>query len=88
MKMHKTALFATVLAAGSASAAVPTPWTPVEAKDGVVSVWRREYAFASNALHGKKESLSVERLAGGDAAVMIPALSAWNCGWLDLTEVE
>ena len=40
------------------------------------------------AFHGKGVSLPVERIANGDAAVVIPALSACNCGWLDLTEVE
>ena len=34
------------------------------------------------AFHGKRVSFSVERLADGDAAVVIPAISAWNCGWL------
>ena len=35
---------------GMAHAAVPAPWTPVRVKDQAVSVWGREYAFASNAL--------------------------------------
>lgn len=39
-----------VFAGMAAMGAVPAPWTPVESKDGVVSVWGREYAFASNAL--------------------------------------
>jgi len=34
------------------------------------------------AFHGKPVSLPVERLVDGDAAVVIPAISAWNCGWL------
>lgn len=34
------------------------------------------------AFHSKPVSLSVERLADGEAAVVIPAISAWNCGWL------
>lgn len=34
------------------------------------------------AFHEKSETLPVERLDGGDAAVTIPPLSAWNCGWL------
>ena len=48
----------------SAWAAVPTPWTPVEAKDGVVSVWGREYAFASNALPVGIKSAGRDLLAG------------------------
>jgi len=31
-------------------AAVPRPWTPIQATDDKVSVWGRDYAFASNAL--------------------------------------
>jgi hypothetical protein len=34
------------------------------------------------AFHQKPEVLPVERLEGGDAAVTVPPLSAWNCGWL------
>ena len=45
-------------------AAVPSPWTPVEAKDGVVSVWGREYAFASNALPVGMKSGGRDLLAG------------------------
>ena len=36
------------------------------------------------AFHGKPAALTVERLDGGDAAVTIPAIAAWNCGWLAL----
>ena len=49
--MKKLLADVVVLFAGMAAmGAVPSPWTPVEAKNGVVSVWGREYAFASNAL--------------------------------------
>ena len=43
---------------------VPPPWTPVEAKNGVVSVWGREYAFASNALPVGLKSAGHDLLAG------------------------
>lgn len=33
-------------------------------------------------LRGKPVTLPVERLGGGEAIVVVPALSAWNCGWL------
>ncbi len=50
--------------AGMAAGAVPAPWTPVTAKDGVVSVWGREYAFASNALPVGVKTAGRELLAG------------------------
>jgi hypothetical protein len=34
------------------------------------------------AFRGDHVLLSVERLANGDAAVVLPSISAWNCGWL------
>jgi hypothetical protein len=36
-----------------------------------------------HALRGKSVSLSLER-DGADAMATIPALSAWNCGWLEI----
>ena len=36
------------------------------------------------ALRDKPVALAVERLSDGDAAVTVPELSAWNCGWLAL----
>ena len=55
-----------LLACGAALAAgaVPAPWTPVEARDGAVSVWGREYAFASNALPVGVKTAGREMLAG------------------------
>ena len=47
-----------------AVAAVPRPWTPVAEKGGTVSVWGREYAFASNSLPVQVSSLRQELLAG------------------------
>ena len=52
------------MAVMAAVCAVPAPWTPVEAKDGVVSVWGREYAFASNALLVAVRSGGLDLLAG------------------------
>ena len=43
--MKKSVLALAACVAGIASGAVPAPWTPVTAKDGIVSVWGREYAF-------------------------------------------
>ena len=57
-------VIASVLALGTASGAVPTPWSSVEAKDGVVAVWGREYAFASNALPVGMKSGGRDILAG------------------------
>ena len=57
-------VLAVVCAAGMAAGAVPAPWTPVTAKDGVVSVWGREYAFASNALPVGVKTAGREMLAG------------------------
>lgn len=34
------------------------------------------------AFHEKPAVLTVERLDGGDSAVTIPVIAAWNCGWL------
>ncbi len=34
------------------------------------------------ALRGKPESIPVESQGNGEATVTVPALSAWNCGWL------
>ena len=45
-------------------AAVPRPWTPMTVEDGKVSVWGRDYAFASNALPVSVTSLGRELLAG------------------------
>ena len=41
-----------LLACGAALAAgaVPAPWTPVEARDGAVSVWGREYVWENSLL--------------------------------------
>ena len=36
-----------------------------------------------HALRGKPVSVSLER-DGADAMATIPALSAWNCGWLEI----
>ena len=52
------------MGAALAAGAVPAPWTPVTAKDGVVSVWGREYAFASNALPVGVKTAGRETLAG------------------------
>lgn len=52
------------MAAIAAIGAVPAPWTPVEAKNGVVSVWGREYAFASNAFPVAVKSGGVDLLTG------------------------
>lgn len=52
------------IAAIAAMGAVPAPWTPVEAKDGVVSVWGREYAFASNAFPVAVKSGGFDLLSG------------------------
>jgi hypothetical protein len=38
------------------------------------------------ALRGEPVSLPVERLGKAEAAVTIPALSAWNCGWLGFSD--
>jgi hypothetical protein len=46
------------------AASVQPLWTPVEAKNGVVSVWGREYAFASNALPVGIKSAGHDLLAG------------------------
>ena len=35
------------------------------------------------ALHEKPVTLQIER-QGSDAVVTVPALAAWNCGWLHL----
>ncbi len=43
-------LLAVISLTGMVHAAVPVPWTPVKVNGQVVSVWGREYAFASNAL--------------------------------------
>jgi len=40
----------TLLVIASLFAAVPRPWTSVQATDTKVSVWGRDYSFASNAL--------------------------------------
>ena len=45
-------------------AAVPRPWTPMTATDGKISVWGRDYTFASNALPVSVTSLGRELLAG------------------------
>ena len=50
--------------AALAAGAVPAPWTPVEARDGAVSVWGREYAFASNALPVGVKTAGREMLSG------------------------
>ena len=55
---------AALAAAGCLSAAVPAPWTPVEATDGTVRVWGREYAFTSNALPVSLKTQGRELLAG------------------------
>ncbi len=36
------------------------------------------------AFHGKPVMLPLGRLPGGDASVTIPAITAWNCGWLQI----
>ena len=45
-------------------AVVPRPWTAVKATEGCVSVWGREYAFASNALPVGVSALGRDLLAG------------------------
>ena len=55
---------AALVAASCALAAVPQPWTPVEATDGTVRVWGREYAFTSNALPVSLKTQGRELLAG------------------------
>ena len=57
-------LSAVFVGASAVTAAVPRPWTPMAAKDGRVSVWGRDYAFASNALPVSVTSLGRELLAG------------------------
>lgn len=52
-----------ILCAG-ASAAVPRPWTPVKVDGETVSVWGRDYAFASNALPVSVKTQGRELLAG------------------------
>ena len=47
-----------------ASAAVPRPWTPVKVDGETVSVWGRDYAFASNALPVSVKTQGRELLAG------------------------
>ena len=37
------------------------------------------------ALRGERTALTVERIPGGDAYVTVPSLSAWNCGWLEIS---
>lgn len=55
---------ALMMAVSAVLAAVPSPWsTPVD-RDGVVSVWGRDYAFASNALPVSVSALGAELLAG------------------------
>ena len=55
---------AALVTASCALAAVPQPWTPVEAADGIVRVWGREYAFTSNALPVSLKTQGHELLAG------------------------
>jgi len=45
-------------------AAVPAPWSTPSEKGGVVSVWGREYAYASNALPVSVKAMGEELLAG------------------------
>lgn len=44
--------------------AVPHPWTPVKVAQETVSVWGREYSFASNALPVSVKALGGDLLAG------------------------
>lgn len=53
-----------LLLAASLLAAVPRPWTPLAVSNGTVSVWGRDYAFASNALPVRVTSLGRDLLAG------------------------
>ena len=62
--MKKLALALAACVAGIASGAVPAPWTPVTAKDGIVSTWGRTFAFASNALPVRVTSAGRDLLAG------------------------
>lgn len=62
-KMKVAAALAGVLLAGAVCADVPAPWTPVRARDGRVSVWGREYAFASNALPTAISAVGMDLLA-------------------------
>ena len=62
--LKNTIVLAAALSHSVALAAVPAPWTPVEARDGVVSVWGREYAFASNALPVSVKAIGSELLSG------------------------
>lgn len=49
--MKRSLVCAAVLAAiGMVGADIPPPWMPVRALNGKVSVWGRDYTFASNAL--------------------------------------
>ena len=48
--MKKPVFAMMVCASAAIFAAVPSPWTDVKVDGGMVSVWGREYAFASNAL--------------------------------------
>ena len=61
-------------------AAVPRPWTPVAANDGVVSVWGREYAFRSNALPVSVKSQGRELLAG-PVRIRVTDGAGAACSW-------
>jgi len=67
MKMHSgrsLAMAAALAVSAAACAFVPSPWEPVTAGDGQVSVWGRQYGFASNALPVSVKSSGDELLAG------------------------
>lgn len=53
-----------IFALAAILATVPRPWTPMAVSDGKVSVWGRDYTFASNALPVSVTSLGRELLAG------------------------
>ena len=93
MKMRETISVAAMLVAGIAAAAVPPPWSPVVAKDGVVSVWGREFAFASNALPVGVKSAGRDLLAAPMRIVCADADGrefAWKKGgsWIQESDEE
>lgn len=74
-------------------AVVPRPWTPVQAADGKVAVWGREYAFASNALPVGVKALGREMLAGPMRVVCTDAEDrpvVWRKGgsWVQEADAE
>ncbi len=93
MKAKALFLVVTPLFCSPLPAAVPSPWTPVKASDGCVSVWGRDYGFASNALPARVKALGRDLLA---APVRIVCTDTdgkavdWKKGgsWVEMSDAE